>query len=449
MKTAAFLIQKEYTCDVLVVGGGISGLSAAVAAARAGADVMLCENGGALGGIATKGLVGPFMTCYDKKGEKQIIRGFFSEFVERMAAQGGAIPPENCHGGDSYSGYRPKGHIGVTPFSPEVFKRVAEEFCLEAGVKLLYHTQLIGAQTENNTIECAYFATVSGVEAVHAKVFIDTTGNASLAHHAGAETFYGDEAGMVQTVSTFFTITGVDKEALDKHMAENTDMRSRFYMDALDEGRRTGEFPCGTQKLRIFETLNGEWFVNMSQVDEQVCDLDVAQVTAAEISQRRDIPKIVAYLKKSVPALKNIRLVTTASDLGVRESRRIVGRTLLTGDDIMHSRHYDERIAVCANSIDIHQKDTVAYTPYESDNNYYIPLSCLISKNISNLMAAGKCMSADKYAFAAVRVMPPCFAMGEAAGITAAMALESGNDPSKVDVKKVQAAILANGGYLE
>lgn len=449
MKTATFPVQKEYTCDVLVVGGGVTGLSAAVCAARSGADVMLCENGGALGGIATKGLVGPFMTCYDKKGETQIIRGFFSQFVERMVAEGGAISYRDCPGSDSRSGYRTKGHIGVTPFSPEVFKRVAESLCTEAGVHLLYHTQLIGCETEENTIRTAYFATVSGIEAVHAKVFIDTTGNASLAAHAGADTFYGDADGMVQTVSTFFTITGVDKEALDAHMAENTEMRARYFMDLLDEGRRTGEFPCGTQKLRIFETLNDEWFVNMSQVDEQVCDLDVAQVTAAEIAQRKQIPQIIEFLKKHIPALRNIRLVATASDIGIRESRRIFGKTLLTGDDIMNSRFYDERIAVCANSMDIHQKDKVAYTPYESENNYYIPLSCLISRNITNLMAAGKCMSADKYAFAAVRVMPPCFAMGEAAGITAAMALNCGNNPAQVDVKKVQEAILANGGYLE
>ena len=191
------------------------------------------------------------------------------------------------------------------------------------------------------------------------------------------------------------------------------------------------------------------WFVNMSQEDEQVNDLDVTQITKAEISQRNMIPQIVAFLAKNIYALRNIRLVHTASDIGIRESRRIMGKTLLTGEDISNSRYYDERIAVCANSIDIHQKDKVAYTTYTNDKNYYIPLSCLISKNITNLMAAGKCRSADKYAFAAVRVIPPCFAMGEAAGITAAYALKEGNVPANVDVKTVQAKILENGGYLE
>ena len=125
------------------------------------------------------------MTCYDKKGENQIIRGFFSEFVERMVREGGAISYTECKGNDSFSVYRPYGHFGVTPFDPECFKRVAENICVEAGVKLLYHAQLIGAVAENNTIQSAYFSTVSGVEMVHAKVFIDTTGNSALAAHAG------------------------------------------------------------------------------------------------------------------------------------------------------------------------------------------------------------------------------------------------------------------------
>lgn len=449
MNTVTLPITNEYTCDVLVVGGGVTGFSAAVCAAREGANVMLFESTGALGGTATGGLVGPFMTCYDKRGENQIIRGFFSQFVDRLIAEGGAISYRDCRGNDSLSGYRPKGHMGVTPFSVEVFKRISETICEENDVKLMYHATLIGCDTEDRTIKTAYFSTVAGILAVHAKVFIDTTGNAALAACAGADTFYGDEDGLVQTVSTFFTITGVDKAALDQYMAENTETRARFFMDVLEEGRKNGLFPCGTRKLRIFEGLDDIWTVNMAQVDEQVCDLDPAQVTAAQIAQRRQIPQIIAFLRTHIHALRDIRLVNTGAELGVRESRRIYGKTLLTGEDILNSRHYEDRIAVCANSIDIHQKDRVAYTPYENDRNYYIPLSCLISRNITNLMAAGKCVSADKYAFAAIRVMPPCFAMGEAVGITAALAVKTGAMPGEVNVEQVQEEILENGGYLE
>lgn len=450
MECLTLTVRKTYDCDVLVVGGGVAGLSAAVAAARQGAKVILCEEGGYLGGTATRGLVGPFMTCYDRTGKTQIIRGFFSEFVERMIQEGGAVSPADCHGGDSYSGYRTAGHIGVTPFSPEVFKTVAEAFCTEEKVKLLYHSRLIACETQDGIVRKAYFSNVSGLDAVRAKVFIDTTGSAVLAEKAGARTVRGDENGTVQMVSMFFRIKGVDKEALDRYMSENREMRRRFFMDEIEEGQRTGAFPCGTVKLRIFEDPDGFWSVNMVQEDKPVNELDVEELTAAEISQRKMIPAMVAFLKKNVPALKDIRLVDTASDLGVRESRRIVGKTLLTGEDICHSRYSEEQIAVCANSMDRHQPNGVAYTPYASDRNYYIPLSCLISADIKNLLTAGKTVSADRDAFAAIRVMPPCFAMGEAAGIAAAMAAsEHAGDVWKVETAKVQEEIRRGGGYLE
>ena len=447
MNKAEFPIQKEYNCDVLVVGGGVSGISSAVAAARKGASVILCETSGVLGGTATNGMVGPFMTCYDKKGKVQIIRGFYSEFVDAMLAENGAISHRECHGSDSYGGYRVKGHIGVTPFSPESLKRVAERICLEAGVRLLYHSQFVGCQVSDKSIQCAYFATPAGIEAVNAKVYIDATGHASLAEKSGAEVFFGDEDGFVQTASTFFHITGVDKEFLDDHMAKNEEMRARYFMDIIEQGQKDGTFPCGTKKLRIYESVNGVWTVNMAQENETVNDLDTEALTRAEISQREQIKYIFQFLKKNIPGLENIRMVASAANIGIRESQRMVGKTLLTGDDIVNSRYYDERIAVCANSVDVHCKNGVEYIACE--NNYYIPLSCLISKDVTNLLASGKCVSADKYAFSAIRVMPPCFAMGEAAGICAALSLQKDANPSLVDVKDVQAAIIENGGYLE
>ena len=152
-------------------------------------------------------------------------------------------------------------------------------------------------------------------------------------------------------------------------------------------------------------------------------------------------------MKRNIVGLENIQLVATAFELGVRESRRIVGKTVFCLDDIKSSRKFDDRIAVCANSIDIHQKDGVRYTVHEQ-GNYYIPLSCLISRNIDNLVTAGKSLSADKYAFAAVRVMPPCIAMGEAAGVVCALAAERNIKPGEVPYQDVQHVLLKNGAYL-
>jgi len=137
----------------------------------------------------------------------------------------------------------------------------------------------------------------------------------------------------------------------------------------------------------------------------------------------------------------------TAPELGIRESRRMVGLHMFCLDDILNAVRFEDRIAVCANSIDIHEKVGVAYTTH-TGNNYYIPLSCLISRDMDNLLAAGKCLSADKYAFAAVRVMPPCFAMGEAVGIAAAIAAARKIDVPDVPAADVQAEIIRRGGYL-
>lgn len=448
MEKVTFDIRKQFDCDVLVAGGGTAGLAAAVCAAREGAKVILCESGSVLGGTATKGLVAPFMTCYDKREENQIIRGFFEEFVQRMVKEGGAIHHSECKGSDSFSGYRTSCHFGVTPFTDECFIRVAESFCEEAGVRILYHTCVIGSETENNTIKSVYANYGAQIFKICAKQYIDTTGNSTLSFVSGAKTTRGNADGVVQTASTFFQIDGVDKEKLDLHMKNTSEMRKRFFMDEIVEARENGEFPCGTRKLRIFENPDGTWTVNMAQEDSEVNELDVIAVTDAEISQRKQILEIIKFMNKYIPALKNARLFKTAAEIGIRESRRIVGKTTLTLDDLLNQRYFDERIAVCANSFDIHESNRVNYTPYTSDKSYFIPLSCLISENITNLMAAGKCLSADKVAFAAVRVMPPCFAMGEAVGVTAALAVKKGCNPSKISIKDVQNKLLQNGAYL-
>ena len=231
-------------------------------------------------------------------------------------------------------------------------------------------------------------------------------------------------------------------------MNANPQMRDRFFMDVIEAGQQDGSFPCGTQKLRIFERPDGTWTVNMAQVDEQLNELDCETVTQAEIVQRVQIMQIIAFLRRHIPGLEHIQLVATASDIGVRESRRMVGRTVFSLEDVQSARKFEDRIAVCANSIDIHQKKGVSYTAHNTEN-YTIPLSCLISNSIDNLLTAGKSLSADRHAFAAVRVMPPCMAMGEAAGITAALAASQGIRAAEVSYKEVQQHLLQNGAVLD
>ena len=449
MSSVSFEIKKSFQCDVFVCGGGVAGIAAAVSAARGGASVILADNNGYLGGSATAGMVGTFMTCMDAKGEKQIIKGFFEEFVQELLKENGAIYHTNCPGKDSYSGYRETGHIGVTPYDIEVFKRVAERLCLEAGVKLIYHATFLGCDAEGGRVNTAYLALKDGIYKVDASVFIDTTGDGALAFAAGAETMYGDEDGTIQNPTLFCTIDRVDKPMLDEYVKNSKNPRERFYMDLIEKGRERGEFPCGTYKLRLFESLGGYWNVNMAQVDENIDVLDGEVITEAEISQRVQLVEIIKFLRENIPSLRDIRMVKSAAALGIRESRRVVGNYILTAYDVSNSTDFPDKVVTCANSIDVHCKDRVNYQTRKSEKNYYIPLSCLIVKGFHNLLVAGRCLSADRFALAAVRVMPPCFAMGEAVGVTAALALSSSGDVNLVDASEVQRILIERGGYLE
>lgn len=441
-------VTKEFDCDVLVVGAGCAGFSAAVAASRGGAKTMLCDMNGCIGGMATAGLVGPFMTSYDTDGKKQIIVGFFDEFVRRMEKENGAIHPSKAEWGTAYTSFRTTGHKNLTAFDAEVYKRVAEDICREENVRLLYHAMLIKTDVTEGDIKCAYFATKSGIYKINAKVFIDATGDADLAAMSGVGTVYGDGAGEVQPASTFFTVRGVDKEKMTAHMEKHRgDMRKMFYMDEIERARETGEFPCYRAKIMLFEGLGGQWIVNMSQMDDvNACDAE--QVTAAEIEGRTQVPKIISFLKKYAAGCENIELIKSASVLGVRESRRIEAEYVVAADDCANSVHFDDRIMLCSNSMDIHKKGGVDYVARNTNEPYEIPYRSLVAKGVNNLLAAGRCAGGERPVMAAIRVMPPCFAMGQAAGSAAAIAAHDNKNAKDIDIAKLQDTLIKNGAYL-
>lgn len=447
MQSVTLNVTKEFTCDVLVVGGGPAGIASAIASARNGAQTILAEQNGYLGGTGTAGLVNPFMTSYDTEGEVQLIRGIFDETVRRMEELGGAIHPSKVALGTAYAGYRVAGHKHITPFDGETLKKVSERMCLESGVRLLYHLFLVDAECEGETVRAAYFATKKGVYKITAKVFIDCTGDADLAVLAGAPTVFGDGAGEVQAASLFFAVTGVDKEALDARCLDETDMRKKFYMDEIEAERAAGNYPIMRNKIMLIENLNGEWSLNMAQVDD-VDGTDPEAVTAAEIESRRQIDYILAFLRKHVAGCEKIRLTKSAPALGIRETRRIVGEYEVSLADADVSYRYEDAVFCCSNSLDIHKKGFVQYVARKSSAPYWFPYRALLAKSHTNLMAAGRCASAAREVMGAIRVMPPCFAMGEAAGTGAAIAVRHGISPKAVDTKELTDTLRAAGVYL-
>ena len=432
MESVSFNVNKSFDCDVLVIGGGAAGVAAAVSAAEEGAKVILAEQNGYLGGTATASMVGPFMTCLDTDGTKQIIKGFFDRIVSRMEQEGGAIHPTRATAGTSQTAYRTAGHIGVTPFDSECLKRVSEEMCIESGVKILYHLMFMGAENQNGNITCAYFATKGGVFKISAKVFIDCTGDADVAYNCGVPCTFGDGKGEVQVASLFFRIKGIDKEKVDKHMAENTDMRKRYYMDEIEYERSIGDFPIGRNKIMFFEEPGGYWRVNMAQVDN-VDPNSPESMTDAELISRKQIVYIINFLKKYVVGCEKVELVDSAPILGIRESRHVEGDYVLTLQDVTEGVKFEDSVVCCANSLDIHRNGYVEYVTRKSKEPYYIPYRSLIAKNTENLLVAGRCISAEREVLAAVRVIPPCMAMGEAAGKAAARAVKTNTSIRNID----------------
>lgn len=442
-------VTRTFDCDVLVIGGGPAGSAAAVCAARHGASTILAERNGCLGGTATTGLVAPFMSSTTPDGKTMLIKGFNEELISRMVAEGKAIHPLDAQIG-SRTAYRDKGHHGLTTFDYESLKRNLEAMCTEAGVKLMYHALFVKADVRRGRIGSAYFATKAGIWKVNAKTFIDCTGDADLAYAAGCPTVIGDGAGDLQAVSLFFIVRGVDKAKMDAHNADclkRGDYEGQWYMNEIKQARENGEFPSWRNKIALFENLDGTYTVNMAQSDG-VDGLDPMQITAAEVQQRSDIDGIVKFLRKYVDGCQNCELVATAGDLGVRETRRIEGEYTVTVEDARNSVKYPDAIFCCANSMDIHRKGYVEYVARSTNEPFSVPYRALLPLGIDNLLVAGRCAAAERPVMAAIRVIPPCFAMGQAAGTAAALSLHEGVCPRCLDASLLTAALKQDGACL-
>lgn len=441
-------IKLTDSCDVLVVGGGMAGFAAAVCAARQGAKVILAEENSYLGGTATAGLVAPFMTSFNQVGEKQLIRGVFAELVERLVEVGGAIHPAECRNGSSYAAYKLQGHNGVTPVDKEKLKLIMERMCREAGVILKYRYLFVGAETEGRRINACTFATGNGFYRIEAKSVIDCTGDAAVCHMAGGETVLSDETGAIQPVSTFFLIDNVDKQVLDDLLLPTDDERVRAFMDIIADEREKNGFPCNGLKVRAYELPNGVWSINMCQIDRNLDPTDPEQMIEAEIEGREQAHAIFDFLVRRIPGMQNARLIQTSDRVGVRESRRIVGEYVLTHADMLASRVPEDTIAIVASTVDVHTHDNSKRIEFSTLDHYGIPYRCLVHRDFDNVWSAGKTVSADRLAHSAIRVMPPCSAMGQAAGVAAAMSAATNTPAKDISANELREILLTQGVYL-
>jgi len=438
--------------DVLVVGGGNAGCAAALAAARHGARTMLVERYGFLGGTATASMFGPWMTFHS--GKKRIVGGIAQEIVERLMQRGGS--PGHLH--DS-SDYVPT----ITPFDPELHKALLFEMMEEAGVHLLLHAWVLDAICDGDAVTGARFATVGGIREYASATVIDSTADAYVAASAGVPTQQGDERGRVQPASLMFRLSHVDLSKLATYVRMHPDqMRS-----SLKAHERTA--PALTAVAGLYELWKGaqdagavhiprelvsffispypdEVTVNMTRVID-IDPLDPDDLTRAEVESRKQVTELVAFFRESVPGFENARLAATATKVGIRESRRIVGRYTLTRDDVLQGRSFDDAIARSAYPIDIHNPSGSGTTTHRlaEGASYETPYRCLVPVNRERLLVAGRCISTTHEALASTRLTPTVMTLGQAAGTAAALAKRAGTAVGDVDTRELRERLIEDG----
>ena len=437
--------------DVLVAGGGPAGIAAAVAAARSGARTRLVERFGFLGGNLTAGLVGPCMTSYSLDGQEQLIRGVFDEFVRRMEKNGGAMHPSRTSAGDAYAGFIVYGHDKVTPFEPEAAKTTALEMCREAGVELRLHSFVADAVVRDGRVAGVVAVSKSGMEMLPATVTVDCSADGDVAAAAGVPFQYGrDSDGLAQPMTVFFRVGGIDDEAVERYVRAHPD-DFRAFESIVTKARQEGRFPSPRRGIGMYRTLQpGVWRINTTRVLGRN-GTDVADLTAAEVEGRDQVQALVTFFREYLPGFERCELVDTAAMVGVRETRRIEGEYRLELSDLQSGRHFDDTIALCAYPVDIHDPTGAGGGCDESAgtaNIYEIPFRSLVPRGVDGLLVAGRSISASHEALAAVRVMPPAFAMGEAAGTAASLAARAGIAPRNVDIAALRHALRSQGAYL-
>ena len=419
--------------DVIVCGGGPAGMLAAVGAAKNGARVALIERYGFLGGAATAALVNPISTF--KKNGTQVIGGLSWQFVERLAAMGGAD--------DTY----PNGNV---PVNAELFKLAAQRMLLENGVKLYLHTTLLDVQGAKGHPSHVVLQNKSGLFALAASVFIDCTGDGDLAAACGMPMQEMPSAENMQPASLGVRLGGVKTDLITGlHPAEPGAKFQMFEVrkifEALPASEQVPQFG-GPWFCTVLNDAAGLVSVNITRTAADATNGE--SVTAAECRLHEEMHALFALLKAHVPAFSDSYLVTSAPQVGFRESRRIRGNYVLGAEEYASAHHFPDSVARGAHPIDIHRAADTKQDVRFLDKAGYIPYRTMVCDGFDNLLVAGRCISADRATFASTRVMATAMALGEAAGTAAALAIREKCAVTVLDISILREALLAQGAII-
>ncbi|MEV0699817.1 FAD-dependent oxidoreductase [Saccharopolyspora sp. NPDC050389] len=390
--------------DVIVAGGGSGGVAAAIGASRAGARTLLIERGPCLGGAATLRNVVTYCGLYTRDDKRQAVFGVAGEVVTALREMGAISEPTRFT-------------AVAAVFDPESVKRVADELCAQAGVDVLLHTHVLGADRDGDRVTAVRVADHSGIHDFTAKAFVDATGEADLAHHAGAEVRYGND-GWVQNGTLGVRFGGIPADTEITKDAIGVAVRAAKKAGAPDLTAESG--------LIARMPISGDLITYLA--DEGYDARSAADTTRAEIGARRQAQ---AYLQvvRSLPGCGGAYIVSTGPEMGTRESRHLVGRYRFTEKEVLQPGPVDDAVAIGAWPIEYHPGPGIpSEWKFIGDPGFYgIPLDVLHSRDTPNLFAAGRTVDGDRGAGASLRAMGTAFATGHAAGVAAAFTTAGGD----------------------
>ena len=426
--------------DVVVLGGGPAGITAAAAAARAGQRTLLVENYGFLGGMGTAAGVTNFCGLHaNVHGEiRQVVHGLADELLDRMRALGGLNEPHLLFGGK----------IAAQAYDNSAFKVAADELVLASGVQLLFHALAVGVVMDSpGEIGALLIETKSGRQAVRARIFIDCSGDGDLAAHAGAPFEKGVDGREMMYPSTMFRVNGVDP-------VRAGDAWNHFgaLMDAAE--KRGRKFARKSPIIRPQKNPT-EWRANVTQLanadGSPVDGTDAEQLSRAEVQGRRQIVDFFRFLRESAPGFEQAYILEIAPQVGIRETRRIIGEYQLSETDVLQCASFEDTIGVNGWMIEEHVAGNVSFVWQDipaSRGYNHLPWRMLLPLQIDNLLVAGRCASMTHKGQSAARVSGGCFVMGEAAGTGAALSLKMAVRARQLDVTLLQTELEAHGAWL-
>lgn len=457
------ILEKEkilpvvYTPEVLVCGAGPAGIGAAIAAARSGAQTMLIERYGFPGGNLTTAMVNPFFTFHDENGN-QVIRGIAEEFVNRLKQQGASLGHVTDLTFDNAS---------MTPFDAERAKIILIDMLEEAGVELLFHTWVVDANVVDGVVESVIIENKSGRQAVRPKYIVDCTGDADVASFSGVPFAKGKEDdGSMQPATLYFRVGGVDVNQLRNWMKKNryllkdspTDEEidnqkliaflgmNQLVQEAKDSGTLHPEV---APRILMYELpIQGMFCINTTRI-QNIDGTKASEMTRAEIALRKQVIEVQGFLQKQVGGFENSYIVDSGIQVGIRETRRIAGDYVLNEHEVLNNTSFYDGIACGTFAIDIHPPHGKKQIFTGSGKSVYeIPYRCLIPKSITNLLVAGRPISATHIAHGSIRVMATCMAMGQAAGVAVAIASRNNCNTREIDIKQLRKELMKQGQYL-